>query len=357
MLMKVDHFDRLPDALLLFILSNSLDAKTLIRCLLVSKRFASIIPQIDTIFVTLPPHFQNKKRRRGLSRKVFKILARKLIIKPMQVLHHIMTCTHAANSNSDHFLYYSPNEVLKNFNGLKSLHLELPSLGSEIEFNGGSSLLKWKAEFGEELKSCTILSSKCFCRENLSSSSYTYVNEREEEEEELQSFLAEDELKSRIVWTISCLVSASVRHHLLKQIVPNFPTLQRLVITDAGKRGKLCMGKEQLVELRNSMNSPRTSESSLERTPIPKLCMKLWYVPVMELPALGYAMKEVALVLIKPVSGVIGKVVRDGDLLVADDLLVSDDFDGEDEEKVVFGEAVREIIKKKVMYVMEMSSF
>jgi hypothetical protein len=352
-----DHFDCLPDELLLFIFNKLLDAKSLTRCLLVSKRFASFIPQIDSVFLPLPRLVRNRKRKHGLPIKVFKILVSNLIIKPMQVLHKLMFNKPATNSNFDHFLYYSPKEVLKNFNGLKALHLELPCLDSEMEFNVGScSLLKWKAEFGEELKSCIILSATSFHRESLSSSS-TYGNEGDEEvqQQELQSFLDEDELKLRIIWTISCLVSASVRHYLLKQIVANFPMLQSMVITDARKRGKLCMGEDQLVELRNTMNSSAGTleeSNSLERTPIPNLSMNLRYVPEMQLPVSGYVMKEVTLVVIKPVvSGVeMGEGVSDGDLLVGD-------FDGEDEETMVFGEAVREMVKRKTSYVMEMSSF
>lgn len=330
-----DHqlFNRLPDALLLLIFNKLIDAKTLIRCLSVSKHFASLIPQIDTFFLPLPCFARNPKPiRQGFPIKVLKVLVNKLITKPIQFLHHIVSSK--VPNISNHFLYYSPNEVLKNFNAIKTLRLELPRLGCETGFNGGDhSLLKWKAEFGEELRSCIILGATSFQRQL----------EREEQEEEIQPLLTEEELQSRIVWTISCLVSASMRHYLLKQIVGNLPMLQSVVITDASKQGKLCMVEQQLVELRNTMNS-------LERTPIPNLCMKLWYVPVMELPASGCVVKGLTLVLIKPAGGVMERRMSEGDLLLGD-------LDGEDDEKAVFGEAMREMVKRKVTYMMEMSSF
>uniref|UniRef100_A0A7N2LTE6 F-box domain-containing protein n=1 Tax=Quercus lobata TaxID=97700 RepID=A0A7N2LTE6_QUELO len=41
-------FDKLPDALMLFILNKILETKTLVSCFLVSKRFASLLPQTKT---------------------------------------------------------------------------------------------------------------------------------------------------------------------------------------------------------------------------------------------------------------------------------------------------------------------
>ncbi|XP_059431112.1 F-box protein At4g18380-like [Corylus avellana] len=342
-----DQFDRLPDALLLLIFNKLLDAKTLIRCLSVSKRFASLLPQIHTIFLPLPCFVPNPKPREiGFPIKVFKVLVNKLITKPIQFLHHVVSSKpHAAalnsNINSNHFLYYSPNEVLKNFKEVKTLRLEIPRLGCEMGFNGGDhSLLKWKAEFGEELRSCIVLGATSFQRQEC------------EEHEEIRPPLTGEELQSRIIWTISCLVSASMRHFLLKQIVGKLPMLQSVVITDASKQGKLCMVEQQLVELRNSVKNSSSEaealESLLERTPIPNLCMKLWFVPEMELPASGFVMKGLTLVLIKPASE---RSISECDLLLGD-------LDGEDdEEKAVFGEAMREIVKRKMMFMIEMSSF
>jgi hypothetical protein len=334
-----DQFDRLPDAILLLIFNKLLDAKTSIRCLSVSKRFASLLPQIDTIFLPLPRFLPDTKPRQGFPIKVLKVLVDKLITKPIQFLHHIVSSKPAAiNSNSSHFLYHSPTEVLKNFKEIKTLRLELPSLDCEMGLDGcDHSFLKWKAEFGVELKSCIILGATSFQRQ-----------EREVHEEEVlrQPFLTEEELQPRIIWTISCLVSASMRHYLLKKIVGKLPMLQSVVITDASKQGKLCMVEQQLVELRNTMKF----ENSPERTPIPNLCMKLWYVPVMELPASGCVMKGLTLVLIKPASGVTERRISEGDSFLGD-------FDGEDDEKAVFAEAMREIVKRKMAFMMEMSSF
>ncbi|OMO51282.1 hypothetical protein CCACVL1_29886 [Corchorus capsularis] len=117
------------------------------------------------------------------------------------------------------------------------------------------------------------------------------------------------------------------------------------------------MGKEGLVEMKNSMNSEQerleessTEEAAMVRTPIPELSMKLWYLPKLELPESGCEMTGATLVLIKPVDGMVDQKRNiDGDLMVG-----SWDFEGDCKE---FSEAVREMIKVKKSYLMTMSSF
>lgn len=48
---SVDHFDTLPDSLVLFIFNKFGDIKALGRCRAVSKRFSSIVPQVQTVVV------------------------------------------------------------------------------------------------------------------------------------------------------------------------------------------------------------------------------------------------------------------------------------------------------------------
>ena len=48
---EIDHFDRLPDSLLLLIFNKIGDVKALGRCCVVSQRFQSLVPQIDNVVV------------------------------------------------------------------------------------------------------------------------------------------------------------------------------------------------------------------------------------------------------------------------------------------------------------------
>jgi hypothetical protein len=71
------------------------------------------------------------------------------VTKPIQFLHHFVSSKLAIKSNSNNFFYYSPNVVLKHFKEIKNFAFgesELPCLACEMGFNGGDSLLRWKAE-------------------------------------------------------------------------------------------------------------------------------------------------------------------------------------------------------------------
>ncbi|KAL5565847.1 hypothetical protein UlMin_029011 [Ulmus minor] len=345
---EIDYFDLLPDPILFLILNKIIDAKSIVRCLLVSKRFASLILQIDAVYLPLPRQIPIKKPTQNLPTKYLKNFLNKFVAKPIRFLHHFVSSK--SRRNPHNFSYHSPNEVLKNFKEIKSIHVELPSYGGEVGLKGKDSFLKWNAEFGTSLKSCVILGATSFQMESLPPTSKN--PQEDEENDETEPRLADEELKLRIVWMISCLIAASARHYLVKRVIEEFPMLSNAIVSDASKRGKLRMGEEQLAELRStSENSPLslTLEASLERSVIPDLNMKLWYVPQLDLPASGCVMKGATLIVIRPVDGV-NKNGGDGDWLGAG-------FDGDEEHKAILGEAVREIMKKKKTYMMEMTSF
>ncbi|PON75792.1 F-box domain containing protein [Parasponia andersonii] len=354
-----DYFDHLPDAILLVIFNKILDAKSLVRCRSVSKRFNSLIPQVEAICLPLlrkiPPR---KPTSNTLSAKHFKNLLNNFIPKSIRFLHRIVSINKPRPKNARNLLYYSPNEALEGFKEMKSLHLELPCPNGEVGLAGNDeSFVKWKAEFGTNLQSCVILGANSIQREKLPKNDNLNKESGNRNCESAQPVLTDQELKTRIVWMISSLIAASARHYLLKRIIAEFPDLRNVVISDENKRGKLYMGEEQLAELRSNSGNNESSvalESSLERSVIPDLGMKLWYVPQLELPGSGCVIKGATLVVIKPLDHELinGKkgAMDDGDLL-------GNGFDGNEEENAILGEAVREMIKLKKTYVMEMTSF
>uniref|UniRef100_A0A803QF06 Fe2OG dioxygenase domain-containing protein n=1 Tax=Cannabis sativa TaxID=3483 RepID=A0A803QF06_CANSA len=190
------------------------------------------------------------------------------------------------NNNTRNILHYQPEEALKNFDHVKSLNLEIPS----SEEKNDKSFLKWTAEFGTSFKSCVIIGANSISK-----------NDNENSQSRIESqplILSDEELKLRIVWMISSLMAASSRHYMLKRIVVDFPTISNVVVSDEEKRGKVYMGAEQLSELRlNSVNDE--FKLSLERSVIPDLRMKVWYVPKLELGC-GLVMSGATLVVIRP---------------------------------------------------------
>lgn len=375
-----DYWDLLPDPILLLIFNKLLDAKSLCRCLLVSKRFASLVPQIDSVSIRMSrPLKPSKDSRTGSKRNFFfKGFVSKFVAKPIQFLHRIMGKKLSSSSSKDggvdvvHWI----GTVLKNFNEIQTLKLELPCYGGEIGVNRTIPLLKWEAGFGKELERCVILGATSIVQmtEKLKAGDEAHGSDQNGQDDPL---FTDEELKLRIIWIISCLIASSARHNLLKKVVNSCPKLTNAVISDAGRQGKLCMDEGQIRELRDSMKitednaSKSVSESaSGSETPssqastsgsqmgyVGNLVMKLWYVKELELQSSGQVMKGATMVVIRPDSKV-GKEEREngggggGDGLSG---MMNRAFEGDE----VFGEAAKELLKRKEkrVYRLEMNTF
>lgn len=341
-LAQQDHFDRLPDALLLLIFNKVLDIKALSRCLSVCKRFSSLIPQTNTLFVAIPPCIPTSKPASGLCLASLRIFLKGVFTKPLKHFRRIVTLESPSGKSSN--FQHSFNNALKKFEDVKFIHIQFPFYGSGIDLVGGDCLVKWKAEFGGQLKSCIILGATSkFLQEE---------KESHQQEQEEERFITDDELRVRIIWTISCLIAASARHHFLKKILLDHPSLESVVISDEKKQGKLCMGPKELAEIRGCMESSTPSKPSLiGRTRVPDLSVKLSYATELVLPASGYRMRGATLVVIRPVDGEFTRKE------ISDVEFLESGFDGEHGEDKVFAEAVREMTKMKKSYVMTMNSF
>lgn len=305
-------FERLSDAVALCILNRVGDIKALGRCCVVSRRFNALVPQVENVVVKVDCVISGEDGG-GLNVKGKGILTHLLrfvvgsIVKPLQALHHLLVSpkkmSAVAATALDEVSHHSPSEVLRNFKEIQKLRIELPRCELGIE---DGVLLKWKAEFGSTLESCVILGASSIVNNGretsvkslgtCSSSEETPVHVRDETGTIPESFYTNGGLKLRVVWTISSLIAASARHFLLQQIISDHPTMQSLILTDSDGQGVLCMGKDQLQELRDK---PLAASASANRTQVPALNMKLWYAPYLELPG-GMGLKGATLVAIRP---------------------------------------------------------
>ncbi|KAK4399375.1 F-box protein [Sesamum angolense] len=375
----IDHFDRLPDSVILLIFNKIGDVKALGRCCVVSRRFHSLVTQVDNVIVRVDCVISDEdpsatssssaassaasdKSRHPIS-SLFRILFSGLF-KPLQSLSQLISpssrripslsedfdCETEQNSVTHH----SPTQVLKNFNEIKLLRIELPS--GELGIDEGV-LLKWKAQFGSTLDNCVILgassvvqkmgdydclgtcnNSDCVNNDNNNSNNNNGVENDNGSIPE--SFYTNGGLKLRVVWTISSLIAASARHYLLQPIIAEHKTLENLVLTDTDGQGVLSMNKEQLEELRVKPLSP---SSAAKRTLVPALNMRLWYAPHLELPN-GMVLKGATLVAIKPSEQ------PKKDLVGSEGNWIASAF----EEP--FGTAARMLVKRRT-YCLEMNSF
>ncbi|XP_044460747.1 F-box protein At5g46170 [Mangifera indica] len=383
----IDHFDRLPDSLLLLVFNKIGDVKALGRCCVVSRRFHSLVPQVENVVVRVDCVISDDDSASSTSEKSrspFSNLFRLIfggIVKPLQALgqflgpkrnlqfHHnnplnnigyasaATLCAGSASSSGSALsvgnhrddvgdidqagvTHHSPTQVLKNFDEIRYLRIELP--GGELGIEDGV-LLKWRADFGSTLDNCVILGAASVINNAIKSH---HENEAEvscftdDNGSIPESFYTNGGLKLRVVWTISSLIAASARHYLLQPIIADHKTLDNLVLTDADGQGVLCMNREQLEELRVK---PLSASSASKRTLVPALNMRLWYAPHLELPN-GVVLKGATLVAIRPSEQSAAK--KD----VSDGSWVASAF----EEP--YGTAAKMLVKRRT-YCLEMNSF
>ncbi|KAJ8545313.1 hypothetical protein K7X08_017896 [Anisodus acutangulus] len=314
----IDHFDRLPDPILLLIFNKIGDVKALGCCSVVSRRFHSLVPEVDNVVVRVDcvisdddssssSSGSSNKSRHPIS-SLFRLVLSGLL-KPFQSITQFISISPRRGSSSsavvdgDDFdknsvTHHSPTQVLKNFNEIKLLRIELPS--GELGIDEGV-LLKWRADFGSTLDNCIILGASSVIQPVTSSDRCSNLpnmdgNGENDNGSIPDSFYTNGGLKLRVVWTISSLIAASARHYLLQPITAEHATLDSLVLTDADGQGVLCMNTEQLEELRVK---PLSASSASKRTLVPALNMRLWYAAYLELPD-GTVLKGATLVAIRP---------------------------------------------------------
>ncbi|KAI3812116.1 hypothetical protein L1987_16822 [Smallanthus sonchifolius] len=321
-----DIFDLLPDALVFEIFNRVEDAKSLSACAVLCKRFGELVAQTHNVSleITRRPELPS-----GCHMNKSKGLIGRFILKPIHAFLHRMVSKKSKTCSTcgDDDMFRLPNDLLKNFKDIRSLSVKLPGHDGDIS---SGALLKWKAEFGKELQSCVIFGATGFQKLKIDADISPPAN------------LTNKQLKKRVVWTISCLIASSARHHMLKQIISLNRMIRDVKISDGSKQGTIQMTEKQVVELRKEINSLTAVE--LDRTKVPAVTIKMWYMPLLELPESGGVMKGATLAMIRPT---VMAVEKDDDVALAVGAF------GEN----FTAEAVRKLIDTKKSYTLEMNSF
>ncbi|KAH0869231.1 hypothetical protein HID58_076253 [Brassica napus] len=299
----IDHFDHLPDSILLLVFNKISDVKSLGRCCVVSRRFHSLVTQVENVLIRVDcvisdddnsslSSIKSRSSASGPFSSIFRLVVGG-IVKPLQAGDE------GGEIEQGGVTHHSPTQVLKNFEEIRYLRIELPS--GELGIDEGV-LLKWRAEFGSTLDHCVILGASSVIQPNpmrVSQAIVTTTVESPASDDNgsiPESFYTNGGLKLRVVWTISSLIAASARHYLLQPIIAEHKTLRSLVLSDSDGQGVLCMNRDQLEELRVK---PLSASSASKRTLVPALNMRLWYAPTLELPD-GTVLKGATLVAIRP---------------------------------------------------------
>ncbi|KAG2699141.1 hypothetical protein I3760_07G178700 [Carya illinoinensis] len=347
----MDGFDRIPDALVLFIFNSVSDIKTLIRCRAVSKRFNSLVPHTESLLLKVDRVVSSESGNTDAAlltflRSILKSLHNLLSPKP----HPIQTRS----------LPNSPAEILRGFEKIKNLEIELPSGDLKLE---KKAVVMWRAEFGSTLRSCIIFG---FREIRTSQSPMTRIP---------ADFFDVDfagGLKLRVVWTISALIAASVRHYLLREVVKEHDELERVVLKDREGEGMVLMDKEGLREFAEGAEPQVTDNTegmaaaqdglvggeaegegiweriNSGRTTVPSVRMRMRHMQKLELKG-GAWMDGATLVMVRPTNS--NKAVEEDEVDKMDAELALEAFGGG-----VYGEAVQSLLNTRG-YLLEMNSF
>ncbi|XVF64761.1 hypothetical protein PTKIN_Ptkin09bG0192700 [Pterospermum kingtungense] len=309
----MDGFDQLPNSLILLIFNSVSDVKSLIRCRSVSKRFNSLVPETESLLLKIDRVISSDSDSDSAFLNLLKSFL--YLIFPKHTLGQVQNRTHTY-----------PAQILSRFQQIRELHVELPAGDLHLE---KGTVVKWRAEFGETLKTCLILGFRL-------GNSYNVNYEAE----------FGGGLKTRVMWTISALIAASVRHFLLREVVRDHKDMEELVLTDRDGEGVVVVEKQGLSEWRKARESEREKEEEEEergRTVVPSVRMRMRHEP-----SLGATLVVVRAVIDGAHSQ--SQIGREAD--VEDDAELALKAFGSG----VYGDAVRELLKVR-SYLLEMNSF
>ncbi|KAJ0024952.1 hypothetical protein Pint_08322 [Pistacia integerrima] len=307
----MDGFDQLPDSLILLIFNSVSDIKSLIRCRAVSKRFNSIVPQTESLSLTVDRVISPESESDSLLVTFLKIF--------FKSLHDLLSTSIKPHDPTRTLVQNSPAQILTKFDRVRNLRIELPA--GDLTLDKGVSV-KWRAEFGRSLKSCVIIGFK---------SASTTASENP----------VEGGLKTRVMWTISALIVASAKHFMLEDVVRQHEEMESLVLIDREGEGTVVMDKEGMRECR--LGGAHVSEGQWDRsrTMVPSVKMRMRHEPKLMLKG-GVWVEGATLVVVRPSEG--KDDVDDGELALGA-------FgDG------IYREAVQELLKSR-SYMLEMNSF
>ncbi|CAI9777961.1 unnamed protein product [Fraxinus pennsylvanica] len=342
---EFDCFDSLPDPIVLLIFNNISDIKSLIRCRSVSKRFNSLVPQTDSVLLRVDRVISasDSEFDDGVS-FVFKLF--KSLFKSVQDIISPYRSSLPDPTRSQK----SPTQILRGFDGIKNLRIELPS--GDLRLENGTTI-KWVARFGKTLKSCVILGFK---------NSGTGLEEMVDFNNNGGADVglgAGGGLKMRVVWTISALIAASARHYMMLDVISEQNHLTNLIVNDRENEGTVIVDKDGLQEGRNlSVQEEKNERSNVtdggfwwrtNRTTVPAVRMRMRHEARMELSG-GMIMEGATLVVVRPVSG--GVERNEMEEQSGDIELAAEAFGQEG----IYAEAAERLLKSR-SYILEMNSF
>ncbi|GJU27924.1 hypothetical protein Tco_1166545 [Tanacetum coccineum] len=276
-----DQFMRLPDDLLIFILTKirQQDFKFLFRCSLISKHFASSILCMNSVSISISP----PKPASDYSKSSLLDVADRFINRKMDYL----TSLRPQIRNALIFL--------KKFDTIRRLDVVFITDDdddhdqNDVGFRYGflPSLVNWKTEFDFKLQSFVFLFAQC-------------VVEKTEETEEVVDQVSAEELELRLYSSFHGVVDSIEWGNVMSCLLVQHPLLDDITIAGSRKGGKIWLKNQEIVDLRNSLSPEDVSKIAGNGNGIGvTINVKSAYVPVLCLPLSEKVMKAVSLVVVR----------------------------------------------------------
>lgn len=301
-----NNFDRLPDDIVLFIFNKLWGAQWLCRCSVVSKRFASLVPHINNVSVTLSRY-------------------------------HAWSIEEEVTSPVFNYLV-----------GLKELmhlHIETHFCCAVDWKHSWSPHLKWKVNFNTNVRSFTFLMANFLIRAELppaedEGEDEEKEDEEEDEEEEIQNemYIRQDAELDRFNMALACFADSRMKLNIVLDMIKKHQMLRGIMLTDTMKEGKIVVFGNQIAELRNleraKLSTPKVDSDGVE------FLVKCCHLPSLHLPKSKLLMNSPSLLYIRCVNS---SSDDEGDDVIDEDMLAGS-YD--DDKEGVYSEAVEEILAK-----------
>ncbi|KAF8023474.1 hypothetical protein BT93_F0854 [Corymbia citriodora subsp. variegata] len=212
----MDCFDCLPESIIVDIFNAVSDVKALACCRAVSRRFNALVPHADALVLRVD---------RIVPEPVPDSLLLSFLRTLLNSVHHFLS-PHPAPEPPNY-----PTRVLRGFARIRDLEIELPSGDLRLE---KGTVVRYRAVFGERLRSCVILGFRHWRGDGGAG--------------EAQDGFGE-EMKERVAWIVRALVGASARHHqVAREVAREHEGLTRLVVRDRDGEGEVVMDELGLKE-------------------------------------------------------------------------------------------------------------
>ncbi|KAJ0494569.1 hypothetical protein HanRHA438_Chr12g0566251 [Helianthus annuus] len=277
-----DPFTTLPHDLFILILTKirQQDFKFLFRCSLISKHFASAIPLMPSVSISISPPNCSKKPASDYPKSSLQDVADRFIDRKMDYL----TSLRPQIQNALNFL--------KKFNSIRSLDVIFITDEDHEQKEGGfcygflPSLINWKTKFDFKLQSFVFL---------FASSVFSIT-----EDVTSPDVVTQEELELRLYSSFHGVVDSIEWGNVMSCLLIQHPMLGEITISGSRKGGKIRLTNQEIVDLKSSLSPEDVSRIAGNGNGIGvTINVKSAYVPVLRLPVSGYVMNSVSLVVVR----------------------------------------------------------